>query len=255
MLVDPDAVRQPAFGLADELPAGPGQWHHHRHHQLLYAVHGTLVLEVSDRTWWLPPQRAAWIGSGVEHRVRALRPVGLRTVYFAADVRGPPWTCRVFTVRPLARELILEAMRWGPDHEPDPVGEAVLGALCALAGEWAEHAAPFSLPRGRSEGVQRALRWLQEHATEPDVSVADTARVAGMSPRTLERHLRAEVDATWRELLRTMRLLRAMDLLCEPDTSVTEACLAVGYRSVGTFSRAFTAFVGESPSAWRARHG
>jgi AraC-like DNA-binding protein len=44
-----------------------------------------------------------------------------------------------------------------------------------------------------------------------------------------------------------------MFLLRTTRRSVTEICLDVGFGSLGTFSRTFSAVVGESPSAYRLR--
>jgi transcriptional regulator GlxA family with amidase domain len=44
-----------------------------------------------------------------------------------------------------------------------------------------------------------------------------------------------------------------MELLRDTDRSVTEICFDVGFGSLGTFSRTFTAVAGEPPSSYRAR--
>lgn len=44
-----------------------------------------------------------------------------------------------------------------------------------------------------------------------------------------------------------------MFLLRTTDRSVTEICLAVGFTSLGTFSRTFHDIIGESPTAYRRR--
>jgi AraC-like DNA-binding protein len=51
----------------------------------------------------------------------------------------------------------------------------------------------------------------------------------------------------------TRRIERAKALLRRGDLSVTEVCHRVGCTSLGSFSARFTALVGESPSAYRAR--
>ena len=53
--------------------------------------------------------------------------------------------------------------------------------------------------------------------------------------------------------LQRRRLERAMALLRETDTPVTEICLAVGFSSLGTFSRTFRDIVGTSATAYRKR--
>ena len=44
-----------------------------------------------------------------------------------------------------------------------------------------------------------------------------------------------------------------MFLLRSTARPVTEVCFEVGFSSLGTFSRTFSAIVGESPSAYRRR--
>jgi AraC-like DNA-binding protein len=50
----------------------------------------------------------------------------------------------------------------------------------------------------------------------------------------------------------TRRIERAMALL-RTGMSVTDACMAVGCTSLGSFSSRFTEIVGETPSAYRLR--
>ena len=52
----------------------------------------------------------------------------------------------------------------------------------------------------------------------------------------------------------TRRIERAKALLRRGDVTVTQVCFAVGCSSLGSFSSRFTELVGESPSAYRARH-
>ena len=44
-----------------------------------------------------------------------------------------------------------------------------------------------------------------------------------------------------------------MFLLRSSDRTVTDVCMAVGFSSLGTFSRVFTEIVGEPPSRYRRR--
>ena len=50
----------------------------------------------------------------------------------------------------------------------------------------------------------------------------------------------------------TRRIERAMALL-RTGVSVTDACMAVGATSLGSFSSRFTEIVGETPTAYRSR--
>ena len=52
----------------------------------------------------------------------------------------------------------------------------------------------------------------------------------------------------------TRRIERAQDLLRTANLSVTEVSHAVGFESLGTFSRRFRTMTGESPSHFQHRH-
>jgi AraC-like DNA-binding protein len=81
------------------------------------------------------------------------------------------------------------------------------------------------------------------------------ARAALMSPSHFSRRFRAAYGETPYSYLMTRRIERAKALLRQ-GTSVTDACMAVGCTSLGSFSSRFTEIVGEPPSDYRARdHG
>lgn len=254
-IVDVDAARAPAFGLLDELRPFRSEWHQHRRHQILYAVRGLLHLEVAGDSWMLPPHRAAFLAAGTPHRVFADRPVSLRTVYLSPRlVRGPGWDCRVFTVAPLAREMLLYAMRWSHKSDPrDPLLRPFFTTLATLALEWSEQGAlPFRLPLARSAELRRAARLVRSKLCDP-IGIVDLARAAALSERTLRRRFLDELGMSPRDYLHTARMLAALDRLADPAVPITEVALAVGFATPSAFSHAFTGFVGESPRTYRQR--
>lgn len=85
------------------------------------------------------------------------------------------------------------------------------------------------------------------------LDVPALARVAHVSPAHFARQFRATFGETPHRYLQRRRVERAMELLRETDWSVTEICLAVGFNSLGTFTRTFREIVSEPPSAYRAR--
>jgi AraC-like DNA-binding protein len=85
------------------------------------------------------------------------------------------------------------------------------------------------------------------------LDIAALARIAHVSPDHFIRSFRATFGETPHRYLQRRRLERAMYLLRATRRSVTDICLDVGFTSLGTFSRTFSAVVGESPSAYRLR--
>jgi AraC-like DNA-binding protein len=84
------------------------------------------------------------------------------------------------------------------------------------------------------------------------LDVPTMARKALMSPAHFSRQFRAAYGETPYSYLMTRRIERAMALL-RAGTTVTDACMAVGCTSLGSFSSRFAQVVGETPSAYRAR--
>ena len=57
---------------------------------------------------------------------------------------------------------------------------------------------------------------------------------------------------TWREALRRVRMIRAVEALATSDAPITEIAMSVGYNSLSAFNAAFRDLTGKSPSAYRA---
>ena len=85
------------------------------------------------------------------------------------------------------------------------------------------------------------------------LDVAALARVAHVSEAHFIRTFRATFGETPIRYLQRRRVERAMFLLRSTDRTVTDVCMAVGFASLGTFSRVFADVVGEPPSAYRRR--
>jgi AraC-like DNA-binding protein len=84
------------------------------------------------------------------------------------------------------------------------------------------------------------------------LGVDDLAGAAGLSRAHFSREFRRAFGESPHAYLLTRRLERAAALLRTTDHSVARICLAVGLRSVGSFTTSFTRTYGVSPTAYRA---
>lgn len=98
----------------------------------------------------------------------------------------------------------------------------------------------------------RRARDLMDRDYAQPLDVPTMARAALMSPSHFSRKFRAAYGETPYSYLMTRRIERAQALLRQ-GLSVTDACMAVGCTSLGSFSSRFTEIVGETPSQYRAR--
>jgi AraC-like DNA-binding protein len=99
--------------------------------------------------------------------------------------------------------------------------------------------------------VERVIAHMKAHLDEP-LDLDQLAGIAAISKFHLVRVFDELTGTTPRHFLSCLRVQRAKELLLKPEASITEVCLAVGYSSLGTFSKTFGMLVGVSPQEFRA---
>lgn len=253
---DSASIRIPdyTFGINRELPSLDSGWQTFPGHYLLYASRGTFTLEVEDRQWLLPPQRAAWVAADVLIRIRATASVISSSILFARESIPPPaFDCRVFAMTPLAREMIVYAMRWGIDRIPqDRAADQFFSAIADVCAELAASPEQFWLPRVRSAELTHAMEFILSHLDSP-LSIEEIAQAINVSARTLARRFVQEAHLPCGQFIRRARMLRAMELLAERDVPIAEVAYAVGFESISAFNHGFRCFAQETPSQYRQR--
>ena len=85
------------------------------------------------------------------------------------------------------------------------------------------------------------------------LDIAVLARIAYVSEAHFIRTFKQTFGETPHRYLQRRRIERAMWDLRASGKSITDIALAVGFSSLGTFSRTFRDIVGVSPSAYRQR--
>lgn len=223
------------------IPPQPPGWD-----QLLYAASGVMEVETADGAWVVPPHRAVWVPDGERHHIVLRGRTALRNLYLRPGRVHLPPACRVVDVPPLLRELVLHTVSRAPLDEDDPVGLHLTGLLDDLLVSLP--VAPLGLPLPRDERARAVAEVLLAHPAD-DASIAELARAAGASRRTIERHFRAETGMTaggWRQRLRVLEALRRL----ADGEPVTRVAIAVGYATPSAFTAAFRHVTGLTPSRY-----
>lgn len=91
-----------------------------------------------------------------------------------------------------------------------------------------------------------------DRAYAQPLDVPALARIALMSEAHFIRSFRQAFGEPPHRYLQRRRIERAMFLLRQTDTPVTDICFDLGFGSLGTFSRTFRDIVGASPTQYRA---
>ena len=226
------------------------QWHFHDMHKLLYAFEGAIEVESTRGRNLIPPQMAAWIPAEVPH-CTSIHGIRWVSVFFAPDMlHDSERRVRTVIVSPLMREMLRESMRWPIDAPDSIVRSNFFEAMGTLCEEWIVREARLFLPTSNDARVKRALEYT---AKRMELNLPEICRHAGISVRSLRRHLKLETGMTWDAYRHRCQLLQAISLLGETDEPMSEIAARCGFESPSGFAKAFRHAMGEAPRDYRHR--
>ena len=101
--------------------------------------------------------------------------------------------------------------------------------------------------------LQKVLNVVDKCFEDEQFGVDKLAEEANMSVSQLNRKLRALIDQSAGQLIRSMRLQRAADLLKKESGTIAEICYQVGFNDQTSFTRAFKKQFGDPPSKYKVR--
>jgi AraC-like DNA-binding protein len=180
------------------------------------------------------------------------------------ELRGTSWAVGIL-FRPAAGPLLTttDPVALVGESEPSPGAPAALvsqlmtaavyarGELALALRAWLVPVATGVDARGRL--VNEACRLAEE---DPAITrAADLSARLGVSPRSLERLVRAHIGVTPKWLIECRRLQHAATtLFTEPDTDLSVLAADLGYTDYSHFSRQYRRVLGETPRETR-EHG
>ncbi len=227
--------------------------HKHASHQLLFASSGAMTVTGDRTSWMIPPGRAVLIPAGVPHAIRMWGDVAMRSLYFPINAPVPvsgAETCRVISVGPLLRELILRVAEIAALDSRVAVEARVMSVL--MDEIETARIEPLLLPLPSDARAVKAADDVLKHPADGSTTKV-LARRCGLSERTLERLFRAETGMRFGLWRRKARLLESVRVLIERG-SVTDAALESGYASVSAYIAAFKLTFGCTPGAMLTGH-
>lgn len=183
----------------------------------------SILLQAGERTRWLRDRR--WLRDGA-----------------------------IWTTASLQETLaaFLDLLSCTPHAE---LAQAAAHVLCFEPQRQLTATAAIETPTGAptpAGALERARRWLQDHISEP-YSLADTARAAATSPRTLLRWFAQVHGQTPLDYLHGLRVAQAQVLLQSTYLTVEAVARQCGYNDVGSFRRVFAGLMGMTPGEYRQR--
>jgi AraC-like DNA-binding protein len=228
-------------------------WHFHDVHEIEYACRGMVEVETEAGHYLLPPHQAAWIPAALHHKTTLNAGVQTLAVLFEPSlVPMGGDRVRIIAVSALLREMMLYSARWPISRtESGAEADSFFQALGYVVADALDDEMPLNLPVPADPVVAAATDYTRAHLDR--VTVSDVTRAVGVSERTLRRIFHAHLGMSWRSYLLRARVLRSMAMLAQPDRTVLEVSIAVGFDDAGAFARSFARHCGETPSSYKRR--
>ena len=146
----------------------------------------------------------------------------------------------------LVRESISEMQRQDANYRYCVA--ALLDALLSKLSRYIPES-DAALP-GQPFPIAPALRHIDSHFME-SFRIDDLAALCKMSASYFRRLFTETMGTGPLEYLNRTRIMRACTLLQMTDNSILEICEAVGFLSLSSFNRHFSAIMGQPPTVWR----
>ncbi len=102
-----------------------------------------------------------------------------------------------------------------------------------------------------NEFILKLNEILAQNLSDSEFGVVDLSDEAGLSQMQLYRKLKALVDKTPSQFIRSFRLKKGLDLLQNSDLNISEIAYEVGFSDPNYFSRTFHKEFGNPPGAYR----
>lgn len=220
-------------------------WHSHPRGQLLYAIAGVMIVRSAEGSWIVPPSRALWLATGLEHEVTMSGAVKIRTVFIDATTFGhlPGRSC-VIEVSPLLRELIVAAVRVPLDYQDGGRDDRLMRLLADEVRE--SDILPLHLPEPNDPRIRQICDAI--FRAPADTSTAEQwAERLNVTAKTIHRLFVKETGMTFARWRAQVRLLFALQRLANGER-VIDVAFDSGYASQSAFTAMFRRQFGKPPS-------
>lgn len=102
-----------------------------------------------------------------------------------------------------------------------------------------------------SADIHRIVEYIASHYSNPDFSVEQLAKGAGVSTSRIPTLLKKQYSMNFKQYLNTIRITEAKRLLLESDHQIVTIAHSVGYNNIPHFNRTFKQVTDLSPKQYR----
>lgn len=108
---------------------------------------------------------------------------------------------------------------------------------------------------GAHSAIEKVIRHIQQECQKGQISLTDSAEIAGMSPTYFSKYFKEEMGLSYTHYITKLRMEKAMEFLKDPEVKVYEIAYSVGFKEYTYFAKAFKKYFGISATDFRVRFG
>jgi AraC-like DNA-binding protein/quercetin dioxygenase-like cupin family protein len=263
---EPDAMLDPPLHGWFERPDGPPllafrvrseyaltqelDWHSHVRGQLISVESGLMTARTGCGEWALPPGCAGWMPPGEPHTLGISGPIQSWGLLLSPEASANlPTRPGVLGISELIQGLAMRLLGRSPEQLAEPRQQRLAAVLLDELAEAPLQALHLPMPQDR-----RLLRIVSRLIAAPaDAQGLEYwAHWAGLSPRSLSRHFRAETGISFGQWRQQARLAESLRLL-HADQPVGAIAHQLGYSSTSAFVTVFARHYGVPPGRYLQR--
>jgi AraC-like DNA-binding protein len=173
--------------------------------------------------------------------------------YYAHDDATDPYYGKlgIYPASELLIQMINYTERWDGRHvtRKDDNFEFLI-ALKNILPQFDNKSLPIVLPTTDNEPMERIVKYLEKNISER-LTVNEVSSRFNMSERTLSRLFQSTMQMTFLQYVKTIRMVKAIEMLLKTQKPIGEIAFDVGYVTISSFSDAFHEFTHARPSDFR----
>ena len=173
----------------------------------------------------------AYDGKGGLELIRTMKPDIVLTDIRMPNMDGLTMLAAIRSEHPEIQSLMVSRLDAAPQQKEEPAEKTAQAAGNHL--------------------VRAALAYMKEHCQEQHLSLGEVAEHVYVSQWHLSKLLNRETGQSFFDLLGSLRIGRAKELLADPSRRIQDVAEATGFSDVAHFSRSFKRFAGCTPGEYR----
>ena len=221
--------------------------HGHAWGEFIYAFNGVMEVHIDQMDYITPPPYGIWLPPNLQHSGLNRTAVSHGTLYVHESLCGQMPRQAGILLSPALVPAIFEHLRQRPQQENSAAHQRLLQVLLDQL-QQAPQVSSY-LPHSEHPALMQILDYLHQHPADSS-TLAQLARMANMTERTLARCSQKELGMSLHEWRQRLKIIKSMSMLNE-GRKVESIALDLGYANASAFINLFKRWMKITPDQFR----